>query len=209
MFCGFTVPSFKGWTRGLSEKPIVSRNVTVRLARDGSSARYVAPDDIASARPPFAALLDHPLGLGLDEIEQGIAADADETMRLEQRLDLFPRPATEERQPVTDRGIFVAGAGILRRLYQETGVELPVQNDKAPAWPQNANPLVDRCLGMRQCPQHMAADREVEAARRERQLLGVGLLETNRGIVLRRLAPRLGEHRRREIDAGDPVATSR
>ena len=55
----------------------------------------------------------------------------------------------------------------------------------------------------------MAADGEVKAAGRERELLGVGLLEANGDPTLRRLAPRLGEHGRREVDAGDAMTAGR
>src|ERR1700737_2634700 len=159
------------------------------------SARDITPDDIASARPALAALLDHPLGLSLDEIEQRIAADTDQAARLEERLDLLARPAAEERQPIADRRIFGTGTGILSRLHQKAGVELAVDDNQAPARPQHANPLVDRRLRVRQRPQQVAADREVEAVGGERQLLGVGLLEADREILLRRLAPRFGQHR--------------
>src|SRR6266436_5711988 len=207
MFCGLTVPSFRGSTRGLSEKPIVSRNATATYDKD--SARQVAPDDVASARPALAALLDHPLRLGLDKIEQRIAVDADQAARLEQCFDLLRRPAAEERQPIADRRIFGTGTGILRRLHQKPGVELAIDDDETPARPQHANPLVDRRLRMRQRPQNVAADREVEAVGRERQLLGVGLLEADREILLRRLAPRFGQHRGGDIDADDPMTASR
>src|SRR5438034_5567398 len=51
----------------------------------------------------------------------------------------------------------------------------------------------------------MPADDEVEAAAGKRQLLGVGLLEADRKTALGRLAPRLGQHGRGEVDAGDPM----
>src|SRR5580692_6115347 len=51
----------------------------------------------------------------------------------------------------------------------------------------------------------MSAHRQVEAAGRKRQLLGITLLEADRESALSRLAARLGEHRRREIDAGDAM----
>ena len=40
-------------------------------------------------------------------------------------------------------------------------------------------------------------------------MLGVGLLEPDRDTTCRRLAPRLGEHRGREIDAGDVMTAGR
>src|SRR5215472_1571424 len=131
MFCGLTVPSFSGSTRGLSEKPIVSRNVTAALPEQGS-ARDVAPDDIALARLPLTALFDHPLSLGLDQIEHRVAADLDQATGLEQRFDLLARAAAEKRQPVAYRRIFGAGPSILRRLYQKAGIELAVDDDEPP-----------------------------------------------------------------------------
>src|SRR3989442_14567848 len=55
----------------------------------------------------------------------------------------------------------------------------------------------------------MAADDEVKAAGRERELLGVGLLKPDRVAAFRRLAPRLGEHRGREVDAGNVMTAGR
>ena len=55
----------------------------------------------------------------------------------------------------------------------------------------------------------MPADREIEAAGRKRQLFGVGLLEMDVEALHRRLAARLGQHRRREIDAGDAMPAGR
>ena len=94
------------------------------------SVRHVAPDGIAVAGLPLAAFLDHPLSLGFHQIEHGVAADADEAVRLEQCLDLFARSSTEERQAFADRRIFGTGAGILRRLYQEARVELAIYDDE-------------------------------------------------------------------------------
>src|SRR5262249_6107357 len=47
---------------------------------------------------------------------------------------------------------------------------------------------------------------EVEPGRGERQLLGVGLLEADGDAALGGLATGLGDHRRREVDAGDAMA---
>src|SRR5213083_2423473 len=47
--------------------------------------------------------------------------------------------------------------------------------------------------GMRQRPEHVPRHDEIEAAGRERQLLGVALLEPDRGRTLGRLAARLGD----------------
>ena len=40
-------------------------------------------------------------------------------------------------------------------------------------------------------------------------MLGIGLLETHRQRLRRRLTARLGQHRRREVDAGDAVTAAR
>src|SRR5262249_56864854 len=53
--------------------------------------------------------------------------------------------------------------------------------------------------------QHRPAEDETEAGRRDRQLRGAGLSEADRSLARRRLAPRPGEHRRSEIDAGHPM----
>jgi hypothetical protein len=55
----------------------------------------------------------------------------------------------------------------------------------------------------------VAADDEVEAAGRKWELLRVGLLEPDRHAERRRLAPRLGDHRGREVHAGDAMAPGR
>src|SRR5262249_38338133 len=83
-----------------------------------------------------------------------------------------------------------------------TGVELPVRDDESSLGSKHPDPFVDRRLRVRQCPQQMTAHDKVEAAGRERELLGVGLLKADRDAALGRFAPRLGKHRRREVDAG-------
>ena len=133
---------------------------------------------------PLTALFDHPLSLGLDQIEHRVAANTDQAMSLEQRFDLLARAAAEKRQPIAYRRIFGARPGILRRLYQKAWIELTVDDDEPPARPQHTDPLVDRRLRVRQCPQHVAADRKVEAAARKRQVLDVGLLEADRDSSL-------------------------
>src|SRR5256885_14797146 len=55
----------------------------------------------------------------------------------------------------------------------------------------------------------MATDDQIEAGRRERKLLGVGLLEPDRDGAGGRFAPGFGDHRGREIDAGDEMAARR
>jgi hypothetical protein len=81
--------------------------------RAPGSVLHVAPDDIALAGLSLTAFFDHPLRLGLDQVEHRVAADTDEATSLEQRFDLLARAAAEKWQPVADRRIFGAGPGIL------------------------------------------------------------------------------------------------
>src|SRR5262249_34986262 len=83
--------------------------------------------------------------------------------------------------------------------------ELSVDDHQPSAWPQHAHPFVDRGFGMRQRPEQMAAGHEVEARGREREVLGVAFLEPDRDRLRRRLAPRFGDHRGREVDGGHLV----
>src|SRR5437870_9448322 len=55
----------------------------------------------------------------------------------------------------------------------------------------------------------MTAHDEVEAAGWERQLLGVRLFEPDRDTERLGLAPRLGDHRGREVDTDDVMPTGR
>src|SRR5205823_13544475 len=79
---------------------------------------------------------------------------------------------------------------------------LAVDDHQPSAGTQHADPLVDRELGMGEGPEQVAADHEIEAPAREPELLGVALVEPDRGRARRRLAPRLGDHRGPEVDAG-------
>src|SRR6266496_3416422 len=160
----------------------------------------------SAALPP---LLDHLPLLSRHEIEQGIAPHVHQAMRLQQRFDLLPRPPAEEWELVADRRVLMARAGTLRRSRRGADVELSVHDDEAASRTQDPDPLVDRRLRVRERPEHMTADGEVKAAGRERELLGVGFLEADRDATLRRLAPRLGDHRGREVDAGDVMAAGR
>jgi hypothetical protein len=160
-------------------------------------------------RKAFSPFLDHPLRLSRHEIEQWIAAHVHEPVRLEHGFDLLLGPAAEEWKLVADRRVLNAHARTLPRLCRGANVELPVNDDKAPSRSKDPNPLVDRRLGVRERPEQMTADDQVEAARRERQLLGVGLLEPNRDSACRRFSPRLGEHRGREVDAGNLMTAGR
>src|SRR2546422_1952765 len=174
------------------------------------SARDVAPDNVAPVRALLPTLLDHPLRLGRHEVEQGVAAHVHETVRREQRFDLLLRSAPEERKLVADRRILRARAGTPRRRGSGAGLELPVHDDQASARAEDPNPLVDRRLRVREGPEQMTADDEVKAGRPERELLGVGLLEPDRGdTAFPRLAPRLGDHRRRDVAPDDVVPAAR
>src|SRR5580704_18915847 len=145
-----------------------------------NSARNLAPGHVAHARLALPALLDHAVGLCFDEIEHGVAADIYEAVRAEQSLDLLARAAAEKRQLIADLRVFGARPGILSLMRQESRVELPVDDGQPPARPHHAYPFVDRCLRVRQGPQHMAADDKIEAAGGKRQLLCVAFLEANR-----------------------------
>src|SRR5207247_6401567 len=124
-------------------------------------------------------------------------------------FDLVPRPAAEEWELVADCRVLMARAGTLRRSRRGAGVELPVHDDEAPSRTEDPDPLGDCRLRARERPEQMTADGEVKAAGRERELLGVGFLEPDRDAKLRRLAPRLGDPRGREVDAGDVMAAGR
>ncbi|HEY3115520.1 MAG TPA: hypothetical protein VGK54_02145 [Chloroflexota bacterium] len=161
-------------------------------------------------RTLLPAFLDHPLRLGRNKVEQWVAAHVHETVRLEQRFDLLLRSAAEERKLVADRRVLRARAGTPRRLGHDASIEVTVHDDKASSRSKDPNPLVDCRLRVREGPEQMTADDEVKAGRRERELLGVGLLESDRGDAeRRRLAPRLGDHRRREVDADDVMTAGR
>ena len=92
-------------------KLAAEKAVTVR-----NSARDVAPDDVATARPSLPPLVDHSLLLGRDEIEQRIAAHVHKAMRFQQRFDVLPRPAAEEWELIADRGLLGSRAPPSRRL---------------------------------------------------------------------------------------------
>src|SRR5271166_4253359 len=110
-------------------------------------------------------------------------------------------------QPLTkgSRSPIAAYSGLLRG----TDISLAVDDDEPPARPQHPNPLVHRPLRVRQCPQEVPADGDIEAGGSKGQLLCVGLFEADPGLALRRLLPRLRDHQWREIDTGDPVSTGR
>src|SRR5712691_9274414 len=113
-----------------------------------ASSLDVAPDDVAAAWTPLSALFDHALLLGRHEIEQWIATHVHEAVRLQQRLDLLPRSAPEEWELVANCRVLLAAAGILRGWRRGAGVELSVHDDEAPSRSEDANPPVDRRLGV-------------------------------------------------------------
>src|SRR5262249_20852220 len=155
-----------------------------------NSGRDVTPHDVALVTPALASFVDHPLLLGRDEIQQGIADNAHQPVRGQQRSDLLARTPAEEGQLVADRRVLRAGASAARWRWSGARIELPVDDYQPPARPEHACPLVDRGLGMSQRPEHMAADYEVEGRRREREVLGVAFLEPDRDRPRHRLAPR-------------------
>src|SRR5262249_59072526 len=111
----------------------------------------------------------------------------------------------EEGALGADRRVLRARAGAPGWRWPGARIELPVDDHQPPAGPEHASPLVDRGLGRSQGPEHMAADHEVEGRGREREVLGVAFLESDRDCAPGRLAPRLGYHRGREVDAGHAV----
>jgi hypothetical protein len=138
-------------------------------------------------------LLHVPLFRG-DEIEKRIAGDVDEAMHREQLFDLLARPAADKREPVADRGVFGAPAGVVERFRRGADIGMAVDDDEPPARPQHANPLVHRAVRVRQCPQEVPADGDIEAGGGKRQLLGVGLFIADCGLALGRLLPRQRDH---------------
>src|SRR5215813_217412 len=101
---------------------------------------------------------------------------------------------------LADRGVLSASTSASFRIGGSADVELPVLDDEPAGWSQHPDPLVDGSLGVRECPEQVTADDEVEAAGVVGKLLGIRLLESNRGAARRRLATSLHEHRRREVD---------
>src|SRR5213594_3785590 len=97
----------------------------------------------------------------------------------------------------------------LVRAFSEAAVEMAVHDDQAATGPEHPDPLVDRRLRVWERPEQMPADDEVEAAGRERKLLGVGLLEPDRDRARCGLAARFRDHGRREVDTGDMMTPGR
>jgi hypothetical protein len=149
---------------------------------------------------PASALIDiepfllHVLLFRGDKVEKRIAGDVDEAMRREQLFDLLARPAADKPEPVADRGVFGAPAGVVEPLWQGADISLAVDNDEPPARSQHANPFVHSLLRVRQCPQEVPADGNIEAGGSKGQLLVIGLFVAHHGLALGRLLARLCDH---------------
>ena len=94
--------------------------------------------------------------------------------------------ATDKRQPAFEARVLAAGPSVLARTDQRARIELAVEYGEAATWPQQAHPLGDSRLRMRQSPQHVTADDEIKAMRGEGRIFGVALLQPDRGAALRR-----------------------
>src|SRR5215831_17726122 len=129
-------------------------------------------------------------------------------MRPQQGFDHFPGSPAEEWEMVADRRVFGADARAGPGLCRRADIELTVDHNESASRSEDADPLVDGRLRVRERPEQMTADGEVEAACCERKLLGVGLLEPDGRTALRRLAPCCGEHRRGEVDRRDAMAAT-
>src|SRR5262245_42990034 len=93
MFCGFTVPSFSGWTRGLSEKAIVSRNVMPAspAALWCSAAR---PDDINSIAGQRHRKADRMAYMALQSTRSEFASILPDPLRVDKLLAQFQESET-------------------------------------------------------------------------------------------------------------------
>jgi hypothetical protein len=81
---------------------------------DAGLARHVAPDGVAPTDAPLEPFLLHaPLFRG-DEIGERVAGDVDELMCREELFDRLAWPAADKGEPVSDRSVFGALAGIAR-----------------------------------------------------------------------------------------------
>src|SRR5437879_13267833 len=76
-------------------------------------------------RAALAPFVDHALLLGRDEIQQGIAGDAHQAARCQQRCDLLAGAAAEKGQLVADRRVLRAGASAAGWRWYSASVELP------------------------------------------------------------------------------------
>src|SRR5262249_60588084 len=142
----------------------------------GALLRGVTPADVAAVGLDLPSLRDHPLLLSRHEVEQRIAAPPHETARPQERLDLLPGPAAEERQLVADRRVLLTRTRDSGRAAEAAGVELPIHHGETAVRAEHPRPLVDRGLRARERPEHVTADDEVEATGRERELFRIGLL---------------------------------
>jgi hypothetical protein len=115
-------------------------------------------------------------------------------MRREEPFNLLAWPAADEGEPVADRGVFGAPASVVERFRRGADISLAVDDDEPSARPQHAYPLVQRPLGVRQCPQQVPADGDIEAGGSKGQLLCVGFFVADHGVALGRLLPGLCDH---------------
>jgi hypothetical protein len=81
---------------------------------DAGLARHVAPDGVAPTDAPLEPFLLHALLFCGNEIQKRVAGDVDELMRREELFDFLAWPAAGKREPVSDRSVFGALAGIAR-----------------------------------------------------------------------------------------------
>src|SRR5262249_27710283 len=123
--------------------------------------RYLAPNDVAPARPQLFTLDGGALVLRHDHVGERVAADLDEPLCTQQPLDSFARLAHQEGQLVADRRVFGAAPRARRLLLARRDERVAVDHREPSAGPQHALPFADRRLGMWQGPQHMARDHQI------------------------------------------------
>ena len=191
-----------------------SRSIARRAdARIGSApmARppHVAPGDVPAVRTAFQPFRDHPLLLGRHEIEQRVAAHVLEAMGPQQRFDLLPRPAAEEWSWSP-----IAAYSLLARAP-------PADPRRAPA-SNCPSRMTRRAPGRRTRIHSSIAASGCGSVQSTWRLMTRSKLPGENGscsasasssridhAALRRLAPRLGDHRGREVHAGDAMAPGR
>src|SRR5260370_11019221 len=106
-------------------------------------------------------------------------------------------PPAEERQPIMYLTVLVARFHLVPKTLD--------QHD-ATAGPQQIAPGIECGLRMRQRPQHVALDDQVEARGRQVRRLGVGLDKIHGEAARQGFRARLREHRGRHINARDAMA---
>jgi hypothetical protein len=185
---------------GRNEKPMIcgeGSGVTVELRPSQQSARDVAPDDVAPASaapalPRPCAVPEPPRDRAGDRCPRSRGHAPSTASRCPPAAGRRGRGAGR-RSPRTPGSCGHSPTTVARRQHRTARPRRP----GAPR-SEDPNPFVDRRVRVRELPEQMTADSEVEAAGREGKLLGVGLLEPDRGTARRRLAPCLGKHRGRE-----------